>query len=682
MWEKVVLNLLSNAFKFTFEGEIEVSLKANGNVAELCVRDSGVGIPAEEMPRLFERFHRVSNARSRTHEGSGIGLALVQELVKLHGGSIEAQSTLGAGTTFRVRLPFGEAHLPKERIVVTRSFASTSTGAAPYIDEALRWLPDETLELSGEVLPRSSSEVLPVPCPPLTEGADERPFVLVADDNADMRQYFSRLLSERYRILAVPDGEVALKTIRAERPDLVLSDVMMPHLDGFGLVRELRSDDSLRTIPIILVSARAGEESRLEGLSEGADDYLIKPFNARELLARVEAHLKIARFRRESEERVEQVLDSITDSLQVVDAGWRLTYMNEASRRTLLARGLNPEELIGKHFWDEIFPELRGSKVFAEYHRAMNERVPIELENFFEPWRRWYSIRLFPVVESGGLAIYFHDITLRMRAEEALRENERLKAADLAAMTQLYELSQKCVDPNVEFTKCVESFLEAAIVLLGADKGNIQLLDAESGTLKIVAKRGFNRPFLEFFDSVCAGESSVCGTALQNARRIVVEDVMQSEIFSGKPSLDVLLKAGVRGVQSTPLTTSGGKVFGMISTHFARPYRPSERELRLMDLLARQAADYLERKQVEEVHGRYLRMLDSGFDAIIVRDAQDRITSWNRGAVELYGWSSGEALGQVTHSMFQTEFPKPLAEILAEVRERNRWEGELIHKWK
>src|SRR5262249_51185022 len=141
MWEKVVLNLLSNAFKFTFHGQITVSLRRSGPSAELSIRDTGTGIPAEEMLRLFERFHRVHNAQGRTHEGSGIGLALVQELVRLHGGTVRADSALGVGPTFTVTVPLGHAHLPPNQIGPTRPLAPTATGASPFVEEALRWLP-------------------------------------------------------------------------------------------------------------------------------------------------------------------------------------------------------------------------------------------------------------------------------------------------------------------------------------------------------------------------------------------------------------------------------------------------------------------------------------------------------------------------------------------------------------
>src|SRR5580704_12260823 len=302
MWEKVVLNLISNAFKFTFEGEIAVSVQRMGNMAELRVRDTGVGIPDEAIPRLFERFNRVPNTRSRTHEGSGIGLALVHELVKLHGGSIRTESTLGQGTTFFVSIPLGQDHLASGQMGGSRSLSSTAVGAKPFVEEALRWLPDET---DGDEVFSVHDELLPIPCPPVSEGAAS-PRILIADDNSDMRQYLARLLSEQYEVQTVANGQAAIQAAQQHPPDLIVSDVMMPILDGFELLKALRADNQTRTIPVILLSARAGEESRVEGIQAGADDYLIKPFSARELLARVSGRLEIARLQRDRETQLRE----------------------------------------------------------------------------------------------------------------------------------------------------------------------------------------------------------------------------------------------------------------------------------------------------------------------------------------------------------------------------------------
>jgi signal transduction histidine kinase/CheY-like chemotaxis protein len=293
MWEKIVLNLLSNAFKFTFEGAIRVTLARVGDGFELAVADTGIGIAKDELPRLFERFHRVEGARSRTHEGSGIGLALVQELAKLHGGTVAVESEPGRGSVFRVSVPFRPAQLPNAKPHDVADRPSSSLGIAPFLAEASRWVDDGS---DG----REGLEIADVPT--RTQGAR----VLVVDDNADMRGYVGRVLGRDFTVEVAPNGRAALAQIEARAPDLVLTDVTMPELDGLGLVRALRSNERTRTLPVILLSARAGEESRVDGLDAGADDYLTKPFSARELVARVRTHIELGRLRAriESERRV------------------------------------------------------------------------------------------------------------------------------------------------------------------------------------------------------------------------------------------------------------------------------------------------------------------------------------------------------------------------------------------
>src|SRR5205807_77973 len=238
MWEKIVLNLLSNAFKHTFEGGITVTLGWCGDHAELTVADTGVGIAAAELPRLFERFHRVRGAKSRTHEGTGIGLALVQELVSLHGGAVGIESEEGKGSTFTVTVKTGTAHIPSDRLGAARALVSTAARATAYVEEALHWLPNATRDPP----PSGLVDVASFPSGALPTSGDRRSRIIWADDNADMRDYVRRLLADRYDVLAVPDGLAALAAAQEQHPDLVLSDIMMPGLDGFGLLRALRAD--------------------------------------------------------------------------------------------------------------------------------------------------------------------------------------------------------------------------------------------------------------------------------------------------------------------------------------------------------------------------------------------------------------------------------------------------------
>jgi PAS domain S-box-containing protein len=296
MWEKIVLNLLSNAVKFTFEGSVRIALRQRDHAVELTVQDTGVGIPEAELPRVFERFHRVEGTRSRTHEGSGIGLALTYELVRLHGGTITATSRVDGGSVFTVSMPTGREHLPEDRIDAVRSLASTAVSAAPFVGEALRWLPQPPAAARDAAHVASGLSGTP--------GDDRRiagrERILVADDNADMRDYLLELLSE-WDVETATDGRVALEMVHANPPDLLVTDVMMPGLDGFALLRALRSDARTQAVPVLMLSARAGEEARVSGLGAGADDYVTKPFNARELAARVRSLLALSRARREGE---------------------------------------------------------------------------------------------------------------------------------------------------------------------------------------------------------------------------------------------------------------------------------------------------------------------------------------------------------------------------------------------
>jgi len=292
MWEQIVLNLLSNALKFTFAGEIVVTLRAEEANVRLTVRDTGTGIPSEEMPHLFERFYRVPQARGRTHEGVGIGLALVKELVQLHGGSIQVSSTLGEGSTFTVEIPRGSAHLPQNRVRTKPLTKVDPRGATPFVEDALGWLS-----------PSSGASAAPAsPSPHKEKGRASTVQVLVVEDSADMRSYLTRLLEGAYEVQAVPDAEAALASARSRAPDVVLSDIIMPGMGGIALLRALRSDPKLRDVPVLLLSARGGEEATVEALESGADDYIVKPFSARELLARVRTHLGLAQARRDAAE--------------------------------------------------------------------------------------------------------------------------------------------------------------------------------------------------------------------------------------------------------------------------------------------------------------------------------------------------------------------------------------------
>ncbi len=414
LWEKVVLNLLSNALKFTFEGEITVSAGWRDDHVEIVIRDTGTGIPEHELPHVFERFHRVVGARSRTHEGSGIGLALVHDLVRLHGGTVQVSSREGVGTTFTICLPRGSAHLPKERVAVPRATSASPGGkAAPhFVEEARRWS-------SGS--PPTEPEQVTTPTAQSASKAPAR--ILVVDDNADLRDYIAGILSPSYVVELATDGLAALDAVRQRRPALILSDVMMPNLDGFGLLRALRADPSLQDIPLILLSARAGEEATIEGLEAGADDYLVKPFAARELLARVRTHVELARQRAV----LERFFTLSLDLMCIASAEGRFERVSPAF--DLL--GYGSEELLSRSFMDFVHQD-DAATTQAELEKLAAGRRSLRFDNRYRckdgshRWLAWSAAS-----EHGTVYAVARDVTEIRQAQEALaRARDAAEAAN------------------------------------------------------------------------------------------------------------------------------------------------------------------------------------------------------------------------------------------------------------
>jgi len=308
MWEKIVLNLLSNALKFTLRGGVTLTLRDAGERVELVVADTGVGIAPDQLPLLFQRFHRAPRTQARSHEGTGIGLALVHELVRLHGGEVTVVGQEGEGSAFTVSVPFGAGP-------TAQSSGQRESSRQAYLDEALQWSPVRSEPVGGE---------------PGGAARPSAPTVLVVDDNPDMREYIARLLEPYWRVATAPDGVEALAEARRARPDLVLTDVMMPHLDGFGLLEALRADPLTATVPVVFLSARAGEDAAVEGLDAGADDYLVKPFSALELLARVRSNLELAGLRNEETAWRRALVESLREGVAVLDHRGSVVEVNPA----------------------------------------------------------------------------------------------------------------------------------------------------------------------------------------------------------------------------------------------------------------------------------------------------------------------------------------------------------------
>ncbi len=267
-----------------------------------------------------------------------------------------------------------------------------------------------------------------------------------------MREYVRSLLTGRFEVLTAQNGREALFAIEQVRPDLGAHDAMMPEMDGFALLAALRAAPQTRLLPVIMLSARAGEESRIEGLDAGADDYLIKPFTARELIARVEAQIKLSRLRERAAEQQEvlsrevqrarqfawEALEHIPDSFATLDREYRVTYMNPAAVRLTEWMG---KVHLGERMW-ELYPMVLGTPVESNLRKVMEERVPVEFEQYFrtEDSEQWFHFQVYPQ-PGEGIIVYLRNTTDARRTEQALRRSEQLAAAGRLAASIAHEIN-------------------------------------------------------------------------------------------------------------------------------------------------------------------------------------------------------------------------------------------------
>lgn len=422
MWEKIVMNLMSNAFKYTLSGGITVRMYERDDKAVIAFSDTGIGIPEDEIPRLFERFHRVKNAVGRSFEGTGIGLSLVRELVALHHGHIEASSQHGKGTTFTVTLPLGHAHLPDDQIVLSSVDADDI-------------LPTGLLE---------ETHLLLRPTPPASFGQSSlKPRILLVDDNIDMQQYVSKLLARDYEVAVASNGQMALDAIAMAQPDLVISDIMMPVMDGIELLKNIKNDVATRRIPVLLLSARAGEESKIEGYDLGADDYLVKPFSAKELLARVQSQIRLARTRSHIDGQLHNLFYRAPVAISILRGP---DFVIEMANAKMLGIWNKSHDVIGKKLFEEM-PTARqqGFDQLLEqvYHTGepfAASEIPFEQRVNGKPHRIFIKFAYEPLREEdgtiSGIMVMADDITNLVQARKNVevvetRNKLAIEAADM-----------------------------------------------------------------------------------------------------------------------------------------------------------------------------------------------------------------------------------------------------------
>ncbi|TFW35664.1 ATP-binding protein [Massilia horti] len=426
MWEKIVLNLLSNAFKFTREGTITVRVYEHERHAVLTVSDTGVGIAEADLPRLFERFHRIEGRWSRSHEGSGIGLALVRDLVTLHGGQTRIESSEGHGTTVAALLPFGHAHLPADQLAREPSGGAPAPQGDAYAAEAELWL--------GSSRPS-------VPHDSLAAGG----FVYIVDDNADMLDYVAKLLAPHHQVRTFSNGLLALEQARKCMPALIVSDVMMPVMGGYELLAAVKADKALAGVPVLLLSARAGEEERIEAARAGADDYLEKPFCGRELLAKVDALLlksRIHKVESDQSERMHAILSQAPAAIALLRGPEHTFELANPLYQELMGR----HDLLHKSV-REALPELAEQGMFDLLDRAYASgkpyvgralRADLVRGSAGLPQEAYFDCVYQPTFDSlgavDGIAVVAFDVTETMRARRAAENASRAKDEFIAML--------------------------------------------------------------------------------------------------------------------------------------------------------------------------------------------------------------------------------------------------------
>ena len=431
MVERIVLNLLTNAVKFTPGGSVGLRVRQVDDDVEIAVSDTGVGIHPDDVDRAFARFERLpAPDGARSHEGAGIGLAMVQQLAELMGGSVALTSEVGRGSTFTVRLPVRPA-AAQAPAPPAPSSAMTPRGVDDFLREVQTW----------QRHPGSA------PGAPLVVGpsSPNRARLVVAEDNEDLRTYLGQVLGEQYEIELVPDGAAALDAVRRETPDLVLADVMMPGLDGYGLVDAIRRDPALSGVPVVLLSARAGDDETSTALGAGADDYLVKPFSVLELRARVASNLERAGARTQDASWRRAVTDGLHDAMLILDLEGTVLEVND---RFGLMLGWREEDgpFSAPYPWD--VDEVGTSAGFAD---AVDRAValhdgPQSVETVLRhrDGRRVVGSVRVSVVEGGRrqpslVLATVRDVTLEHEARERRATAARL-AAELGAADELTDV--------------------------------------------------------------------------------------------------------------------------------------------------------------------------------------------------------------------------------------------------
>jgi PAS domain S-box-containing protein len=576
MWEKIIFNLLSNAFKYTLVGSVTVTIDSLDGLIILKVVDTGTGIPEKELGNLFKRFHRIHGATGRSFEGTGIGLSMIRELAGFHGGTISAESIEGKGAAFTVKIPAGKDHLNPAQIILEQ--ASDDVISDAFIMEAANMF-EKPAEKEKS---RESNKNLPK--------------ILVVDDNADMRAYITRLLEKQYHIVTAIHGEEALSKIRKSIPDLVLSDIMMPVMDGIELLTKIKENQKTAQLPVILLSARAGEEARIQGYETGADDYLVKPFSSKELVSRIQAQLKIAKTRRHNEEQLKRVFQQAPVAIAIFNGPDHIIEIAN-------------ERMLG--FWDKKAEDILGKPLFTAIPDAEHQRFKELMDNVLQTGERFVAPEISATIvrRKGPEKVYFK------LAYEALRDED-------GVITGVMSVTDEITNEVLVRKKVEESEKQLSLALEGGELGTFDYYPQENKLLWSARTRalfGFTNDdevtYDIFLDALHPDDRKRANEKTQAAMRPDGPGIYENEYRSiGKHD------GKIRWIRSK------GKV------SFDDDGKPSR--------FTGVTQDITQRKQTEEEKQKLIAIIEASHEFIGLANVDGTIQYGNPAALRMVGWDS------------------------------------------
>jgi len=609
MWEKIVMNLMSNAFKYTLDGKISVNLSEDNGKAIVQISDTGIGIPDKEIKHLFERFHRVKNANGRSYEGTGIGLSLVKELVTLHHGKITAESREGLGSTFKVVIPIGNAHFNETQIAPQTSLSEDILPSA-FIEEAKLMVKEK-------------------PTPLTSDENKDKPKILVVDDNADMQEYIKKLLEHQYQVLIASNGKQALDTLGKTAVNLIISDIMMPEMDGIELLQTLKGDPFMKRIPVLLLSARAGEESKIEGYDLGADDYLVKPFSAKELLARVQSQVRIAKTRSHLDAQLHNLFEQAPVAISILRGP---NFIVEMANVRIL------------QIWNQT-TDIIGKPIFNVLTQAREQGFEKLLRNVYDTGKRFGAseVPFEQIVDGKPNRIFIKFVYEPLYEEDGSISGVMVLADEI---TEQVEIRQKVEVSETRNKLAIEA----------AEMGNFEW-DIPSGVFiysdRLAHIFGYQETgglvHTSFSDRIHPEDKHIRTEAHQKAIESGVLFYEARVLWPDESVHWVRLNGKIIYDENNNAVKMYGTVLDITEHKIHAQILEEKVYERTQALIARN-------RELKESEERYQRMTDEVQDYAIIMLAKDgTILNWNKGAQNIKGYKEDEIIGKNFRIFYRKE---------------------------